>query len=58
MRASEPVAISWSRKTAMPISEETVAAFLKCETKAYLKYSGILDTQSEFSQFEQHQLVS
>lgn len=56
MRGSKPVSISWSKKTLMPISEETVAAFLKCETKAYLKYKGILGTQSEFSQFEQHQL--
>lgn len=34
----------------MPITEEIVAAFLKCETKAYLQYSGTLGAQSEFRQ--------
>jgi hypothetical protein len=39
----------------MPITEEIVAAFLKCETKAHLQYSGILGAQSEFSQRAQNQ---
>jgi hypothetical protein len=39
----------------MPITEEIVAAFLKCETKAYLQYGGTLGAQSEFSQRAQNQ---
>ena len=39
----------------MPITEEIFAAFLKCETKAYLQYSGTLGAQSEFSKWRQHQ---
>jgi len=39
----------------MPITEEIFAAFLKCETKAYLKYSSTLGAQSELSQWRQHQ---
>ncbi len=39
----------------MPITEEIVAAILKCETKAYLQYSGTLGAQSELSQRAQDQ---
>jgi predicted RecB family nuclease len=39
----------------MPITEEIFAAFLKCDTKAYLQYSGTLGTQSEFNQRAQNQ---
>jgi predicted RecB family nuclease len=39
----------------MPITEEIVAAFLKCETKAYLKQRGVLGVQTEVSQLRQHQ---
>ena len=39
----------------MPITEEIVAAFLKCKTKAYLKHSGTPGAQSEFSLWRQHQ---
>jgi predicted RecB family nuclease len=39
----------------MSVTEEIFAAFLKCETKAYLQHSGTLGGQSEFSEWRQHQ---
>jgi len=39
----------------MTITEEIVGAFLKCETKSYLKHNGVLGAQAEVSQLRQHQ---
>jgi len=34
----------------MPITEETFEAFLKCETKSYLNFNGMVGVPSEFCQ--------
>lgn len=39
----------------MTITDEIVAAFVKCETKSYLKHCGVLGAQAEVSQLRQHQ---
>jgi predicted RecB family nuclease len=38
----------------MPITEETFAAFLRCETKSYLNLNGTVGVASEFSQSRDH----
>ena len=38
----------------MPITEETVEAFLKCETKCCLEFNNVVGVPSEFSQWRRH----
>jgi len=38
----------------MLITEEIFQAFLKCETKSYLKFSGAVGLQREFSDWQWH----
>jgi hypothetical protein len=38
----------------MPITEETFAAFLRCESKSYLNLNGTVGVASEFSQSRDH----
>lgn len=38
----------------MPITEDIFQAFLKCETKSYLKFSGAVGFQREFTDWERN----
>ena len=38
----------------MQITEEAFEAFLKCKTKSYLKFNGVVGVPSEFSESQDH----
>jgi predicted RecB family nuclease len=40
----------------MLITAELFQAFLKCETKSYLKFSGVVESQREYNDWQQHHI--